>query len=284
MSQQDRVLKQRDDALLSPLLDALGRHRATLVAVYLALFGLYLLSVQVFLAFAGTEGLRILIPGQEPWAGGDEGNLLVTCAVLVVFLTCQALFLWGGGKVTLAKKPAGIWRLLVPVALGTGMLMAVGYSFLLAVLEMFDRLNSQGSLRGPLLSLLSLRDVFRSGLAPTLMASWVVWLIVGLLLLRNLDRNGALARLTVALLAGSWIEFLVALPVDIAIRQRAEQCPCSTGSWIALSVSVPVFLFAFGPGVYLLYLRELRLGRTQPHRLRRILLRKTRLAPRVRDE
>ena len=109
-----------------------------------------------------------------------------------------------------------------------------------------------------------------------LLLIWLVWVVLAMFATRRLDHESVLKRLTHGLLAGSWVQFLVALPVDIAIRQRAESCACNTGSWIALIVAIPVMLFAFGPALFLLYLSEIELGRVKPRRAMRILVHKSR--------
>jgi hypothetical protein len=105
---------------------------------------------------------------------------------------------------------------------------------------------------------------------------WVIWLIIGFIAFRGLDRMTALSRLVKILLAGSWIEFCVALPVDIAIRRRAADCPCATGSRLALVTCIPVLFWVIGPGLFLLYLRELLISRAKPLRTLRILGRRSR--------
>ncbi len=47
------------------------------------------------------------------------------------------------------------------------------------------------------------------------------------------------------------------------------------GSWIALVIVIPIIIWAFGPALYLLYLREKRLDEESPGRARRILARKS---------
>ena len=151
-------------------------------------------------------------------------------------------------------------------------------TFAYTVLEIFDRADSEGSTREAgtfdfdIESFFSDNDYIMFGL----ILVWLVWVVLTAIIYRRHDHESVLRRLTSCLLAGSWIEFLVALPVDIAIRQRADSCPCDTGSWAALMVSIPIMMFAFGPAMFLLYLREVELGRDSPRRATRILLHKSR--------
>jgi len=58
-----------------------------------------------------------------------------------------------------------------------------------------------------------------------------------------------------ALVAGSVLETVVAIPVHIwATRQHG--CYCERGTYTTLVLSGTLLLWAFGPGIVLLYLRE----------------------------
>ncbi len=169
----------------------------------------------------------------------------------------------------------GILRTLIPVSLAAAAGAVVVLTFFAAAAEMFDRANGEGSIRETaLLDIGSLGE--DAEFVSWLVFVWAIWVVLALVMYRGKDQETVLRRLANGLLAGSWIEFLVALPVDIAIRQRADSCPCSTGSWVALVCAVPIMMFAFGPALFLLYLREVELGRIEPRRAMRILLHKSR--------
>ena len=106
-----------------------------------------------------------------------------------------------------------------------------------------------------------------------LIGSWIAWFVIIILSRGQGDHARTLSRPLSVLLAGSWIEFGVALPVELA--KRDEECPCVVGSWIALVIVIPIIIWAFGPALYLLYLREKRLDEESPGRARRILARKS---------
>jgi hypothetical protein len=76
-------------------------------------------------------------------------------------------------------------------------------------------------------------------------------------------------------MATSWIEFSLALLLDISARNR-ESCYCAIGSYTTLLVSLPVLIWTIGPALYLLYLRERHFSLSQPSRVRMILRAKTR--------
>ena len=57
------------------------------------------------------------------------------------------------------------------------------------------------------------------------------------------------------LIAGSVLEVMVAVPVHVwAARQR--DCYCCRGSYTTLVIAGTVLIWAFGPGIILLYMRE----------------------------
>jgi hypothetical protein len=57
------------------------------------------------------------------------------------------------------------------------------------------------------------------------------------------------------LIGGSILELFVSIPILVA---QEDDCYCAKGSYAGLVFGITVLLWAFGPGVYLLYLREKR--------------------------
>ena len=256
-----------------PLLDALRRNRRVLLAAYVVLMGTCLYA-SLRLGFSVPEWFHAL-KGDADSGLTSSPDAADVFMVLAVFLLVHIAFLWGGGRVSLGREPAGVWRLIVPVALAGLLLAVICWTTVYSVLEMFDRVQGEGTLRDEAFGL-DLHPLSNPLSLWLIAATWGIWFALGIYLFRARSQYGALGRLLVVLMAGSWLEFLVALPVDIVLRQRASTCPCVTGSWIALLVAVPVCLFAFGPGLLFLYLRELRLTQREPGRALRILVRKSR--------
>jgi len=72
---------------------------------------------------------------------------------------------------------------------------------------------------------------------------------------RQSDRYTKLGRMIRGLVAGSLVEIFIAIPVHIwATRQR--ECYCMRGTYTTLVLTGVVLLWAFGPGIILLYMRE----------------------------
>jgi hypothetical protein len=101
------------------------------------------------------------------------------------------------------------------------------------------------------------------------------WIIVAIIYWFSKDRNRILQQLIRALLATSWIEFSLALPIDLSARNR-ESCFCVIGSWVTLLVTLPLLIWSVGPALYLLYLRERALSLATPGRAQAILRQKSR--------
>ena len=118
---------------------------------------------------------------------------------------------------------------------------------------------------GLLASLLSL--VYLMGLAPRKLgedagvwllvlipaASWALWLAVFGTMLRRQHWGSVYPRLYLTLLAGSWLELLITIPIDVQVRKRTS-CYCGEGTFLGLTVGLTMVLWTFGPGVALLYL------------------------------
>jgi hypothetical protein len=64
-----------------------------------------------------------------------------------------------------------------------------------------------------------------------------------------------MGRVVRGLIAGSVLEMLVAVPIYVT---REDDCYCARGSYAGLVFGVTVILWAFGPGVFLLFMREKR--------------------------
>jgi hypothetical protein len=84
---------------------------------------------------------------------------------------------------------------------------------------------------------------------------WGLWACVFFVYWRGGDRYTRLGRMIRGLVAGSFAEVLVAIPVHVwATRQR--ECYCFRGTYTTLVFAGIVLLWAFGPGIVLLYMHE----------------------------
>jgi hypothetical protein len=195
-----------------------------------------------------------------------ENRAIVNALLAVAFVLTQAAFLWGGGTLRLGASVPKPYRLAISMAIFTTVMSLLTLGLLAAVLESVDRLDTSG--RG---EPTEFGDVF----GVLIFASWTLWLPIAWFAMRGVDQPTGLSRLAGVMLAGSWIEVAVALPIELVKRGRHEDCPCSSGSWLALVFAGPLLLWSIGPAVYLLYLRERALDGLRPGHARRLLARKS---------
>jgi hypothetical protein len=84
---------------------------------------------------------------------------------------------------------------------------------------------------------------------------WCVWAWVFFVYWKQGDRYTQLGKIIRGLIAASILETLIAVPVHIwATRQR--ECYCCRGTYTTLILAGTVLIWAFGPGIILLYMRE----------------------------
>ena len=80
--------------------------------------------------------------------------------------------------------------------------------------------------------------------------SWLLWTPLLICFTRKQMQTRLLSKLLTILFAGTVIEVLVVLPLDIMVR-RKTQCYCGTGTAASLSFSVAALLWLAGPGIAL---------------------------------
>ncbi len=84
---------------------------------------------------------------------------------------------------------------------------------------------------------------------------WGIWSWIFFVYWRQGDRYTQLGKMIRGLVAGSILETIIAVPVHIwATRQR--ECYCCRGTYTTLVLAATVLIWAFGPGIVLLYMRE----------------------------
>lgn len=90
-----------------------------------------------------------------------------------------------------------------------------------------------------------------------LLAVWLAWAAVFFVHWREGERAGRLGRMVAALVGGSVLEFLVSIGV-YAWNPQNDNCWCGRGSFTGLVFATTVLIWAFGPGLLLLFLRRQR--------------------------
>jgi hypothetical protein len=175
---------------------------------------------------------------------------------LAIFLASQWLFLVPRGRWRLESIGGG--RLTRTSALAAGfiaMLLTVG---LLATLMELPGWWRTMTLVDPDASRDDITQKFWT-VWPVMLALWIVWGLLFWRYARALDRYTALSRITRFLVAGTFLELIVAAPAHAWIVPHSDDdCYCTRGSYTGVVFGCTALVWLFGPGVVLLMLRELR--------------------------
>lgn len=260
-----------DGKTLSSLVEWLSRNRRLLVGAYLALLAV---SVGLFWyasIFAFPEVFARLAGVPDIFEKDKDPSHLANAASVAGFFLLQALFIWGGGRVWLSPDPVRFKKMILSLVIAATWMALLSAGLVFSLAEMANRFTDDPvHPGGGILELLS---------APTFFAmiggSWLIWLLIGVTLVRGVTHHTALSKVISVVLAGSWIEFAIALPIDLMTRDRHKNCVCESGSWLALLVCLPILVWSVGPAIYLLYRREVNLSLADHRRSLRVLLNKS---------
>lgn len=87
--------------------------------------------------------------------------------------------------------------------------------------------------------------------------NWLVWLVVFRLFARNTEPQSWHRRVIKWLMRGSILELLIAVPSHIIVRHKDVCCAHMTTA-AGLATGLAVMFFAFGPGIYYLYVERIK--------------------------
>ena len=82
---------------------------------------------------------------------------------------------------------------------------------------------------------------------------WIFWSVIFVVYLRQADHYSWAGKIIRAIIAGSLLELFVATPIYVT---RQDECYCARGSYTGLIFGGTVLIWAFGPAVFLLFIRE----------------------------
>jgi len=87
---------------------------------------------------------------------------------------------------------------------------------------------------------------------------WFIWSIIFTVYFFQKDYLKWSGRIIKGLIGGSILDLFISIPIFIAQKNRYDlfDCYCAKGSYAGLVFGITVLLWAFGPGVFLLYWRE----------------------------
>lgn len=194
-----------------------------------------------FWVFTSRNALWIPFEETEGWT-----NIIIPAGVLAF---AQLVFLLPVLQPRRMIQSQGHSLMVSVVAAGAcGALLTVGLFF--AVVE------ASGFMTGRADPVDDVIDVFGDvvnedwSLWPLVLASWILWTPVLIVFARRNPSPRLLSRIAKWLLAGTILEILIVIPLDIMVRRRTS-CYCSSGSAIALCASVCALLWLSGPGIVL---------------------------------
>lgn len=175
---------------------------------------------------------------------GSGGYLLFVFIYLAFFFMSQWFFLcprhiW---KVRLETTGWPMKRSAISAAFVI-MLLLVG--LLYSILDLFsenfvDDVSSPSSFLGYLFLLIPL-------------FLWCFWSVIFCIYRRQSEHYTWAGRIVRGLIAGSVLELFVAVPV---YATHQDDCYCAKGSYAGLVFGGTVLLWAFGPGIFFLFIRE----------------------------
>ena len=211
------------------------------------------------LVFSDTDAVRsapawliyLLTGGYD---AGEEIRIAYTLVFLGLIILSQWLFLRprGDRRVQLSESGRPMKIALVTAAF-LAMLLSAG--LILTLLEVFDP-----DITGAIFDGLDGGDRDTSSLIGFYLVCllvWLTWAVVFFIYWKQDRMITGTGRMITALLAGSILEFFIAIGV-YAWNPNKEDCWCARGSYTGLVFGATVMIWAFGPGLVLLFLKKQR--------------------------
>lgn len=225
------------------------RRRMLLLGVGLPLYAATLAFVAtIAVALLSNPGEILQIIGElfdEPLLLDDLWWAWCGAPALVITAT-QIVFVVPLVRPKLATKARGrSMRAAVIMAAGVAAVLTAGlFCGLLELLDLWHDRFDQAPWAWPVL-------------LAVIVTGWVIWSVALLMLTRNSRHPGVLEKLVIWLLAGTVVEILAVIPVDVLVRRRTD-CYCATGTFHSLLIAVLAALWLAGPGAVILWSRRRR--------------------------
>ena len=169
---------------------------------------------------------------------GDD--LILVIVVLLATVISQTVFVFCSGTINLCQ-PIRKRRAFLPVVLAALLLTTLVVASFFSLVELIKIDFDDASLLWVFWVLIGV--------------NWIGWSIAFLVTYAQHDRYTVARKLLSALFRGSLLELLVAIPSHVIVSRRPG---CLVGMFTGLGVSsgITVMLWAFGPGIILLFLRN----------------------------
>jgi hypothetical protein len=226
------------------------RHCILVVGIVFTLAGLVWVLLPIFGGINNSEFRSMGILGtvlafNQIASGGALLLAINTIIVIGIILLLQWAFLRPGKNWKVRLTTEGIPLKSSVYAAGVmAMLLTTGLvSLLLELPDWWQELMETNSF------------LIMASIYGTMLIIWGIWAWIFFIYWKQGDRYTQSGKMIRGLVAGSILEIMVAVPVHIwATRQR--ECYCCRGTYTTLVLAGTVLIWAFGPGIILLYMRE----------------------------
>lgn len=202
---------------------------------------LLFLYISIIIAlFAGVYFKGSTVTWLFPF-GELQGKKFWTIAILGLTILSQIIFIFTAGTKDLCK-PLRKRRVVLPIIMASFMMMVLVIGVLFALTELFyvNIAMYEGGIEFVIMGLV-----------------WLLWGLIFYARYSNVVRLKLLKKLVNTMIAGSLIDLLASIPSHMIVGKRPG---CFVGLQTAMGVcaGIMVMLWAFGPGVIVLFLAEKR--------------------------
>jgi len=182
--------------------------------------------------------------------GQQNAYLPKALVYLALFLGTQWLFLCprGGWRIRLSTEGPPPFKSALAAGF-IGMLLSIGLlATLMEIPNWWLALTTESGINSP---------QHFGVIWIVILLMWGFWGIVFHRYWRSLDRYTALRRVIRWLIAGTILEMVIAVPTHaIILYNRGSDCYCERGTYTGVAFGCTAAFWLFGPGVFLLFLRE----------------------------
>ena len=187
----------------------------------------------------------LLLTGGNDWLFGGEGVLLIIIFFLGVILRAQWLVL----------RPRQDWQVKLAET-GRPMKTARAAAAFMAMLLSVGVIATLLEIQSPE----SWKEIInsRTGFYAVMLFFWVLWAVVFYVYWKEGERFTQLGDMIRDLVVGSFLELFIAIGVYAWNPHDKNDCYCERGSFTGLVFGATVMIWAFGPGLLLLFLKKHR--------------------------
>jgi hypothetical protein len=181
----------------------------------------------------------LVLGGAVTWWMVEETDEWFAAAIAVlILLGLQGVFLVGMPHFRWPKPTGGV-PMVISMSLGAllaGLLTFGVFATMLNLFDVWERLTNAVEL----------------GIFWVIAVAWGGWFFVFLVMWAG-EWLHIFRRIYKLLVAGTVLELLVTIPVDVHVRRRTS-CYCGEGTFFAMVIGISVAVWSFGPGLVMLFL------------------------------